>query len=57
MAQCFDSFFQAAWKSKKTKKGLWSKVREIFNLLPVASMNAIYRFISEKRQIDYPLII
>jgi Na+-transporting methylmalonyl-CoA/oxaloacetate decarboxylase gamma subunit len=57
MAQCFDSFFQAAWKEKKTKKGLWSKVREIFNLLPVASMNAIYRFISEKRQIDYPLII
>lgn len=57
MAQCFDTFFQAAWKAKKTKKGLWSKVREIFNLLPVASMNAIYRFISEKRQIDYPLII
>jgi hypothetical protein len=57
MAQYFDTFFQKAWKERGTKTALWQKIREIFNLLPVASMNAIYRFISEKRKVDYPLII
>jgi ribosomal protein S8 len=56
MIQYFDTFFQKAWKERGTKTALWQKIREIFNLLPVASMNAIYRFIFEKRKIDYPLI-
>lgn len=57
MAQYFDTFFQKAWKERVTKTALWQKIREIFNLLPVASMNAIYRFIFEKRRVDYPLIV
>lgn len=57
MAQYFDVSFQKAWKERGTKTGLWQKIKEIFNLLPVNSMNAIYRFISEKRRVDYPLIV
>ena len=56
MAQYLDTFFQMAWKSRGSKTGLWQKVREIFNLLPVKSMNAIYRFIYEKRRVQIPLI-
>lgn len=56
MAQYLDTFFQMAWKSRGSKTGLWQKVREIFNLLPVKSMNAIYRFIYEKRKVQIPLI-
>jgi hypothetical protein len=56
MTQYFDIFFQKAWKERGTKTALWRKIREIFDLLPVASMNAIYRFIFEKRKVDYPLI-
>ena len=56
IAQYLDAFFQKAWKARGSKTGLWSKVRAIFDLLPVASMNAIYKFISENRRIDIPLL-
>lgn len=56
MVQYFDVFFQKAWKERGAKAALWQKIREIFNLLPVASMNAIYKFIFEKRKVDFPLI-
>ena len=56
IAQYLDSNFQKAWKARGSKTGLWSKVRAIFDLLPVASMNAIYKFIAENRRIQIPLL-
>ena len=56
IAQYLDANFQKAWKVRGSKTGLWSKVRAIFDLLPIASMNAIYKFISDNRRIDIPLI-
>lgn len=56
IAQYLDAFFQKAWKARGSKTGLWSKVRAIFDLLPVASMNAIYKFISQNRRVDIPLL-
>lgn len=56
IAQYLDTFFQKAWKAQGSKKALWIKVRAIFDLLPVASMKAIYKFISENRKIDIPLL-
>jgi hypothetical protein len=56
IAQYLDTFFKKAWKTRGSKTGLWSKIRAIFDLLPVASMNAIYKFISEKQLLDIPLL-
>lgn len=57
MAQCLDKDFQAAKEAVKTFKALWEKVRSIFYLLPTMSMNAIYRFILKRRQVNIqPLI-
>lgn len=49
--------FVAAWEAAGTKKNLWEKARQIFDLLGAKSLEAIYRFIAEKGTIDYPLII
>jgi len=51
IAQHLDTDFQAAKKVGKTFKSLWEKVRSIFYLLPVKSMNAIYRFIIRQKQV------
>lgn len=56
IAQCLDQAFQKALAVCKTKKALWEKVREVFNLLPAMSMNAIYRFVALDRQADHPLL-
>lgn len=53
-ALCHD--FLTAWQFCKSKKQLWEKVRQVFDLLPAKSINAIYRFIAKGRQIDYPLL-
>jgi len=39
-----------------TKRALWEKVRQFFDLLPVLSMNAIYRFIALNRQANHPML-
>lgn len=54
IAQALDNAFQKALDVCQTKKALWEKVRQIFDLLPALSMNAIYRFIALNRQLDYP---
>ncbi len=56
IAQCLDQAFQKALAVCQTKKALWENVRQVFNLLPALSMNAIYRFIALDRQLDYPLL-
>ena len=40
----------------KTKSALWEKVRQVFDLLPALSMNAIYKFIALNRQVPYARI-
>lgn len=56
IAQRIDNAFQRAWKYCKTKKKLWEKVRQVFDLLPCRSMNVIYRFIAREIEIDFPLL-
>lgn len=57
IAQCLDGAFQKALEVCKSKKALWEKIRQVFDLLPALSMNAIYKFIALNRQLDYPLLI
>ena len=56
IAQALCYTFQKAWEFCRTKKNLWEKVRQVFDLLPAKSMNAIYRFIAKGRQTDHPLL-
>lgn len=56
IAQRIDNAFQRAWQYCKTKKKLWEKVRQVFDLLPCMSMNVIYRFIAKEVKIDFPLL-
>ena len=54
IAQHQDDAFQKAMKCFKTKRAFWQRVREINNLLPVKSMNAMYRYISGEISYDFP---
>lgn len=56
MAQHMDQTFQAAKEVCKSFKSFWEKVRSIFYLLPAMSMNAIYRFIIQRRQVKIPAL-
>ena len=56
IAQRLDTAFNKALKYCKTKKNLWEKVRQVFDLLPCKSINAAYRFISKDIRIDFPLM-
>lgn len=56
ITQAKDKAFQLAWQVCQTKKNLWEKIRQVFDLIPAVSMNAIYRFIAKERQIDFPLL-
>ena len=56
IAQALCHAFITAWEFCKSKKQLWEKVRQVFDLLPAKSMSAIYRFIAKGKQIDYPLL-
>jgi len=56
IAQRIDNAFDNALKYCKTKKRLWEKVRQVFDLLPCMSMNVIYRFIAKEIQVDFPLL-
>lgn len=56
IAQALDKAFQKALEICKTKRALWEKVRQVFDLLPALSMNAIYRFIALNRQANHPLL-
>ncbi len=56
IAQCLDPAFQNALAVYRTKRAFWEKVRQVFDLLPALSMNAIYRFIAKNKQLDFPLL-
>lgn len=57
IVQKLDTTFNKAWKYSKTKKNLWEKIRQVFDLLPCLSMSAIYRFIAKDTFVIMPLII
>ena len=54
IAQALDAAFNKAWKACGSKRNLWEKVRQVFDLLPALSMSAIYRFITNKPMLDVP---
>ena len=56
IAQALDHAFQKAWDKCGSKKNLWEKTRQVFDLLPALSMNAIYRFIAKGSSVDFPLL-
>jgi hypothetical protein len=56
ISQHLDKEFQVAKAVCKTFKSLWEKIRSIFYLLPTMSMNAIYRFIVKRKQIEMPAL-
>lgn len=56
IAQRLDAAFEKALKYCKTRKNLWEKVRQVFDLLPCMSMNVIYRFIAKEIKVDFPLL-
>ena len=56
IAQQLDQVFQYAWKQCKSKRALWEKLRQVFDLVPAMSMNAIFKFIAKRKQLDYPLL-
>jgi len=56
IAQAKDAAFQLAWQVCQTKKNLWERIRQVFDLIPAVSMDAIYRFVAKKQQINYPLL-
>jgi hypothetical protein len=57
IVQKLDTAFNRAWKTCVTKKKLWEKIRQIFDLIPCMSMNVIFRFIAKEIAIDFPLLI
>jgi hypothetical protein len=56
IAQHLDTNFQKAKAVCKTFKAFWQKVRYIFYLLPVMSMNAVYKFIITRKQVNIPAL-
>ena len=56
IAQHLDTNFQKAKAVCKTFKAFWEKIRFIFYLLPVMSMNAVYKFIITRKQVDIPAL-
>jgi len=56
IAQALDFAFQRAWQKSGSKKNLWQKVRQVFDLMPALSMNAIYKFIVRGPSLDFPLL-
>jgi len=41
---------------EERKRAFWEKLRQVFDLLPALSMNAIYRFVAKNKQLDFPLL-
>ncbi len=56
ITQALDFAFQKAWQKSGSKKNLWQKIRQVFDLMPALSMNAIYKFIAKGPSLDFPLL-
>jgi hypothetical protein len=56
VAQHVGAAFGKALTLCKTKKNLFEKTRQVFDLLPYMSMNVIYRFIAKEIKVDFRLL-
>ena len=56
ITQALDFAFRKAWAKSGSKKNLWEKIRQVFDLMPALSMNAIYKFIAKGPSLDFPLL-
>ena len=56
IALCVDELFQKAKQVCGSFKLLWQRIREVFDLAPVKSIEAIYRFITQRKLLDIPLL-
>jgi hypothetical protein len=54
--QYFDTSFKKALVITKSKKMLWQKIREIFNIVPVQSMDDIYKIITKEKKLSIQII-
>lgn len=55
LAQLLDANFQKIWLKFGSKKLLWQKIRQIFDLLPCASFDALYRVLSKDTHLNFAL--
>lgn len=56
VAQHADAYFRKALVYCKTKKNLFEKIRQVFDLIPCVSMTVIYQFIAKEITLDIPLL-
>ena len=54
MAMALDELYQEAKKACGSFSFFWERVRQVFDMAPVKSMEAIYRFISLRKPLDIP---
>lgn len=54
MAMALDEVYQQAKKACGSFKFFWERVRQVFDMAPAKSIEAIYRFISLRKPLDIP---
>lgn len=54
IAMATDELFQEAKKVCGSYKFLWERIRQVFDIAPAMSMEAIYRFINKRKLLDIP---
>ena len=56
VAMALDEVYQKAKKACGSFKFFWERVRQVFDMAPAKSMEAIYRFIALRKPLDIPLL-
>lgn len=54
IAMAMDELFKEAKKVCGSYKFLWERIRQVFDMAPAMSMEAIYRFITKRKLLDIP---
>jgi len=57
IAQACDKYFKRALRERGSKKSLWEKVRQYFDIVPVKNMETIYKIISKDIKLKVEIII
>ena len=53
ITQVLDKNFNKAWGYCKTKKNLFEKIRQIFDLMPCQSLDIVYRIASKDLKVSF----
>jgi len=56
VAMALDEVYQKAKKACGSFKFFWERVRQVFDMAPAKSMEAIYRFVALRKPLDIPLL-